>query len=190
MKETSAILMASVGKDCFEPGAVSWGFNSKQRIENIIEYSKFGVNAGVALITDLSRGIYERTPEEEEELFYVLDKAKYGNFKVMFIGPRVKTEEMARAFTGRSKVELKANAGGQGRFFDGDGGKNYISYRPRSSTNPAEFVLDGIHPDFKKLVKEGNGKLGLCVSPGTEEACCGCFGDEKFRQVIRKGKGR
>lgn len=180
--KSNARLFGSVGLDCFEEGAAAWGFDTKNRLRNIIKYKKAGVDAGISLVTDMRKPIKGRW--ENDPLESIIRKCSEKEINLMIIGLRAKNPEVVYAFTGESKSELKRAVGGQMNLE----GETMIGYRIRSRYNAGEVVHEVIHPDFKELVRnsKSKGKVGLCSSPGGEEACCGCFVHGRFKQVITK----
>lgn len=181
LKDSGGTLFASMGKDCREPGAVRWGFDTQRRLEEIVEFKKFGLEkVGFSMLTDVTSSF----EDNGEDLARVREISKKHDLLTMYLGPRIKKKIDAVVFTGRSKNELRKMymKGCIGDLLDSG-----IGYRDRSPTNHSEIVTGGVHQDFLDEAKSEKGRVGLCISPGDKEACCGCFSEKKFVQAFRNG---
>lgn len=179
MKENNVSLFASVSNDDLEQGMIGHGFGTKERLENLLQYAKAGVNANIYLAVDFTRGV-EAFNEYAQYAMIFFEKYKDVIGGVQLLDMRITRKEDAPAIGGAQWEELKTKPQHkQGLFYQGGW----------HLTGNGYLAADTIHPELKTLIKKSKGRIRGCYTHALEnknKICGNCFMDKKTRTGVYK----
>ncbi len=170
-QEAKISLIASVGYEKLEEGIVSYGFTTKKRLNEILKYAKEGVNAGIYVQTDITRGLDCLQDEAKMALDFFEKHKEY--LWAQFLDMRITKKKDAEIIGGMPWAEL-INLNNQKKLFIDQRG----DWRRTGSNN---LCANHTHPDFFKAIGKNNSKIRLCSTHVVEEEqrCGKCFMDEE-----------
>lgn len=160
MRRTDTSVLYSLGYDEVEQGAVMHGCTNEFRLEQAIKYHEAGVNSAFYLLI-----IAHRDPGARE--LQVLELAEKKGMHVQVLPMRFKSKALARHITGTSWSILKGERQhGIPGLVDETGG-----YK----VNSGMLIAQRIHPEWKKILGDNNGRVRMCHHDDIETYCGSCF---------------